>query len=44
MLNKSHPLSRYTTNGGKNLPKKLMHFDPVARVFVLRKRAQDTTL
>ena len=35
MLNKSHPLSRYKANSGKN--KKMMHFDPDARVFVLSK-------
>ena len=34
MLNKSHPLSRCKANSGKN-KKKLMHFDPDARVFVL---------
>ena len=33
MLHKSHPLSRYKANSGKN--KCLMHFDPDARVFVL---------
>ena len=35
MLNKSYPLSRYKANGGKNKEKCLIHFDPVARVFVL---------
>ena len=35
MLNKSHPLSRYEANSGKNKKKCLMHFDPDARVFVL---------
>ena len=35
MLNKSHPLSRYKANSGKNEEKCLMHFDPDARVFVL---------
>ena len=35
VLNKSHPLSRYKTNSGKNKEKCLMHFDPDARVFVL---------
>ena len=35
MLNKSHPLSRYKANSGKNKEKCLMHFDPDARVFVL---------
>ena len=35
MLNKSHPLSRYKANSGKNKKKCLMHFDPDARVFVL---------
>ena len=45
MLNKLHPLSRYTTNGGENPPKNfLIHFDPAARVFVLSNRAQGTTL
>ena len=34
MLNKSHPLSRYKANSGKN-EKCLMHFDPDARVFFL---------
>ena len=34
MLNKSHPLSRYNANSGKNLKKCLMHFDPDLRVFV----------
>ena len=35
MLNKSHPLSKYKANSGKNNKKKiLMHFDPDARVFV----------
>ena len=35
MLNKSHPLSRYEVNSGKNKEKCLMHFDPDARVFVI---------
>ena len=35
MLNKSHPLSRYNANSGKNKEKCWMHFDPDARVFVL---------
>ena len=35
MLIKSHPLSRYRVNSGKNKEKCLMHFDPDARVFVL---------
>ena len=35
MLNKSHPLSRYKANSGKNEEKCLMRFDPDARVFVL---------
>ena len=35
MLNKSHPLSRYKANSGRNKKKCLMHFDPDARVFVL---------
>ena len=35
MLNKSHPLSRYKANSGKNKNKWLMHFDPDARVFVV---------
>ena len=35
MLNKSHPLSRYKANSGKNKKKKcLMHIDPEVRVFV----------
>ena len=34
MLNKSHPLSRYNANSGKN---KKMHFDPDARIFALCK-------
>ena len=34
MLNKSHPLSRYKANSGKN-KECLMHFDPDARAFVL---------
>ena len=40
MLNKSHPLSRYKSNGGKNKIKKktkkncLIHFELDARVFV----------
>ena len=33
--NKSHPLSRYKANSGKNKEKCLMHFDPDARVFVI---------
>ena len=36
MLNKSHPLSRYQANNGKNNKKKcLMRFDSETRVFVL---------
>ena len=35
MLNKSHSLSRYNANSGKNLKKCLMPFDPDLRVFVL---------
>ena len=35
MLNKSHPLSRYKANSGKNKKKSFIHFDPDARVFVL---------
>ena len=35
MLNKSHPLSRYKANSGKNKKKCLMHFDHEAWVFVL---------
>ena len=35
MLNKSHPLSRYNANSGKNKKECLMHFDPNARAFVL---------
>ena len=36
MLNKSHPLSRYKANSGKNFKKKcLMYFEPDARAFVL---------
>ena len=35
MLNKSHSLSIYKANNGKNKKKCLMHFDPDARVFVL---------
>ena len=36
MLKKSHPLSRYKTNGGKNPKKKcLMHFDPDLRSLTL---------
>ena len=35
MLNKSHPLSTYKANKGKNKKKCLMHVDPDARVFVL---------
>ena len=31
-LNKSHPLSRYKTNSGKNKKICLMHFDPDAKV------------
>ena len=34
MLIKSHPLSRYWVNSGKNKEKCFMHFYPVARVFV----------
>ena len=36
MLNKSRQLSRYKANGGKNLKKKFMYFDPEARLFILR--------
>ena len=35
MLNKSHTLSRYNANSGKNKEKCLLNFDPDARVFVL---------
>ena len=28
MLSKSHPLSKYKENSGKNKEKWLMHFDP----------------
>ena len=35
MLYKSHPLSRYEANNGKNKKKCLMNFDPDPRVFVL---------
>ena len=35
MLNKSHPLSRYWGNSGRNKEKCLMNFIPDARVFVL---------
>ena len=35
MLNKSHPLSRYETNSGKNKEKCLMHFGSDATVFVI---------
>ena len=35
MLNKSHRLSRYKANSGKNKKEYLMDFDPDARVFVL---------
>ena len=35
MLNKSHPLSRYKANNGKNKEKLMMPFDPDARAFVL---------
>ena len=35
MLNKSHPLSRYEANSGKNKEKCLMHFGPDATVFVI---------
>ena len=35
ILNKSHPLSRYKANSGKNEKKCLIYFDPDARVFVL---------
>ena len=41
MLNKSHPLSRYTINESK-IP--MMHFDPAARFSVLSNRGQDTVL
>ena len=34
MLNRSHALSRYKTNGSKNKKKCLIHFDSDARVFV----------
>ena len=37
MLNKSHPLSRYKANSGKNKNKCLTHFDPGARVILLNK-------
>ena len=42
MLNKSHPLSRYTKLKTKYLIH--FHFDPAARVFALSDWAQDTTL
>ena len=35
MLNKSHPLSRYKANSGKNKKNCLINFDPDAMVFVL---------
>ena len=35
MLIKSHPLSRYRVNSGKNKEKCFMHFNSDARVFVL---------
>ena len=35
MLNKSHTLSRYNANSGKNKEKCLLNFDPDPRVFVL---------
>ena len=35
MLNKSHRLSRYKANSGKNKKEYLMDFDSDARVFVL---------
>ena len=35
MQNKSHPLSRYKANNGKNKKNCLMNFDPDAGVFVL---------
>ena len=35
MLNKSHPLSRYKANSGKNKEKYLMRFGPDVMVFVL---------
>ena len=35
MLNKSYPLTRYKVNSGENEKKRLMHFDPDARVFLL---------
>ena len=35
MLNKSHVLSRYKANSGKEFKKCLMHFDPACRVFAL---------
>ena len=45
MLNKTHPLSRYKTNGGKNNDKIiLMHFYPDAGGLYPWKLAQDATL
>ena len=38
MLNKSHLLSRYKENRGKNKEKCLLHFDSNARVFLLSNR------
>ena len=35
MLNKSHPLSRYKVNSGKNKKQCVMHFDPDARDFII---------
>ena len=35
MLNKSHPLSRYKANSGKNKKSCLMHLGPDAKVVVL---------
>ena len=35
MLNKSHPLSKYKENSGRNKEKHLTHFDPDGSVFVL---------
>ena len=37
MINKSHPFDIYKAKSGKIKKKKLMHFDPDARVFVLSK-------
>ena len=35
MLNKSHPLSKYKANSGKNKKKSLIHCDPDARLLFL---------